>query len=131
MAYTTPRTWVDGELVTASLMNTHVSDNFTSMGPHLIARKTSDQTDSVGTLQNDDHLLTPSIAANEVWWVRMASVGHQRRWSYGFRDDVSQWDIRWGQVSGTTGDRFISGTSSPLSVTTVDSNSAVAGITYV
>ena len=46
LAYTTPRTWADGELVTASLMNTHVSDNFTSMGPHLIARKTADQTDA-------------------------------------------------------------------------------------
>jgi microcystin-dependent protein len=27
MAWTTPRTWVAGELVTASLMNTHVRDN--------------------------------------------------------------------------------------------------------
>jgi hypothetical protein len=27
MAYTTPRTWVSGELVTAALMNTHVRDN--------------------------------------------------------------------------------------------------------
>lgn len=28
MAFTTPRTWVTGELVTASIMNTHVRDNF-------------------------------------------------------------------------------------------------------
>jgi hypothetical protein len=27
MAWTTPRTWVDGELVTDTLMNTHVRDN--------------------------------------------------------------------------------------------------------
>ena len=27
MAWTTPRTWVSGELVTASMMNTHVRDN--------------------------------------------------------------------------------------------------------
>lgn len=27
MAWTTPRTWVDGEVETASLMNTHVRDN--------------------------------------------------------------------------------------------------------
>lgn len=26
-AWTTPRTWVSGELVTASMMNTHVRDN--------------------------------------------------------------------------------------------------------
>lgn len=28
MAWTTPRTWTTGELVTASIMNTHVRDNF-------------------------------------------------------------------------------------------------------
>lgn len=28
MAWTTPRTWVDDELVTADLLNTHVRDNF-------------------------------------------------------------------------------------------------------
>jgi hypothetical protein len=28
MAWTAPRTWIAGEVVTASLMNTHVRDNF-------------------------------------------------------------------------------------------------------
>ena len=28
MGWTAPRTWVDGEVVTASIMNTHVRDNF-------------------------------------------------------------------------------------------------------
>lgn len=32
MAWTTPRTWVTGEVVTASLMNTHVRDNFNETG---------------------------------------------------------------------------------------------------
>lgn len=27
MAWTTPRTWVDGELVTSTLLNTHIRDN--------------------------------------------------------------------------------------------------------
>lgn len=31
MAYTAPRTWVTGELVTASMMNTHVRDNFDAL----------------------------------------------------------------------------------------------------
>lgn len=31
MAWTTPRTWVTGEIVTASLMNTHVRDNLNSL----------------------------------------------------------------------------------------------------
>ena len=32
MAWTTPRTWVSGESVTASMLNTHVRDNFLSFG---------------------------------------------------------------------------------------------------
>lgn len=33
MAWTAPRTWVAGELVTASIMNTHVRDNFEALYP--------------------------------------------------------------------------------------------------
>ena len=37
MAWTTPRTWVAGELVTASIMNTHVRDNLTALlGPQQV-----------------------------------------------------------------------------------------------
>jgi hypothetical protein len=32
MAWTSPRTWVAGEEVTASLLNTHVRDNFNALG---------------------------------------------------------------------------------------------------
>lgn len=32
MAWSTPRTWVAGETVTAALMNTHVRDNFDAIG---------------------------------------------------------------------------------------------------
>ena len=31
MAWTTPRTWVDGEVVTASIMNTHIRDNLNEL----------------------------------------------------------------------------------------------------
>ncbi len=31
MAWTTPRTWVDAEVVTAAIMNTHVRDNLTDL----------------------------------------------------------------------------------------------------
>ena len=44
------RTWTDGELVTAAIMNPHVRDNLDSMGPHSIVRKTADQ--SVSLLDN-------------------------------------------------------------------------------
>lgn len=33
MAWTTPRTWVAGETVTAALMNTHVRDNLSALQP--------------------------------------------------------------------------------------------------
>lgn len=33
MAWTAPRTWVTSEVVTASVMNTHVRDNFLETGP--------------------------------------------------------------------------------------------------
>ena len=42
MAWTTPRTWVTDELVTAAIMNSAVRDNFNST-MHLVARKTADQ----------------------------------------------------------------------------------------
>lgn len=32
MAYTAPRTWIPGEVVTAALLNTHLRDNFKSVG---------------------------------------------------------------------------------------------------
>jgi hypothetical protein len=32
MAWTTPRTWVSGELVTAAMMNAHVRDNMNALG---------------------------------------------------------------------------------------------------
>lgn len=37
MAWTTPRTWVAGELVTAAIMNTHVRDNLSMVGGALTA----------------------------------------------------------------------------------------------
>lgn len=32
MAWTAPRTWLTGEVVTATLMNTHIRDNFNAVG---------------------------------------------------------------------------------------------------
>ena len=36
MAWTTPRTWVTGETVTAALMNAHVRDNFRETSPFTV-----------------------------------------------------------------------------------------------
>ena len=34
MAYTTPRDWTSGELVTHTIMNTHIRDNFSAVSLH-------------------------------------------------------------------------------------------------
>jgi hypothetical protein len=67
MGWTAPKTWSVGETLTAANFNTHIRDNQLAEGPHLIARKTSDQNTVSTTLANDDTLFTPSIPANEVW----------------------------------------------------------------
>lgn len=74
MAWTAPRTWTDGELVTKAIMDTHIRDNQLAEGPHLIVRKTADEsvTSSVA-LQDDDSLLM-ALAANEVWHVKFVVI---------------------------------------------------------
>lgn len=67
MAYT-DHTWSVGETLTAANMN-GLRDNFRLAGAHLIVRKTSDESDSTGTRQNDDQLLL-ALAANEIWQFR-------------------------------------------------------------
>jgi len=34
MAWTTPRTWVDGEITTGALVNTHLRDQFNVLSGH-------------------------------------------------------------------------------------------------
>jgi len=67
MGYTTPGTAVVGGIAPAALWNAGVRDNFEAI-LHPIARKTADESVTSSTaLQDDDHLFTPSIPANEVW----------------------------------------------------------------
>ena|SRR3990167_483290 len=56
MAWTAPRTWVTGEVVTAAIMNAHVRDNLIELGPRVIKSADESVTSST-TLQNDDHLV--------------------------------------------------------------------------
>lgn len=48
MAWTTPRTWTTGELVTAAIMNTHVRDNFNTT-PAALVTALGDLTPATGT----------------------------------------------------------------------------------
>lgn len=72
MAWTAPRTWTDGELVTAAIMNPHVRDNLNATWAHLIVRKTADESLSASTTLQDDNDLVLALAANEVWLVHYA-----------------------------------------------------------
>ena len=88
MAWTAPRTWTDGELVTASIMNTHVRDNELALGPHLVVRKTADESVTSSTVMQADDVLTMAIAANEIWKVEFALIvdagpgGMDVRWTF-------------------------------------------------
>ena len=88
MSWTSPRTWATSEVVTSSMMNTHVRDNLLETAPGKASAagqtpwstaanaismvtaakyKSGDETvNNSTTLQNDDHL-SFAIAASEVW----------------------------------------------------------------
>ena len=67
MAWTTPRDWVGGEFVTEAIMDTHVRDNLLAVGPHLVVRKTADESVTSNiTVQADDVLILP-VGVSEIW----------------------------------------------------------------
>lgn len=127
MAYTPLTTQVAGGTASAAGWANVVKANFEAMGPHLLVRKTSDETDSVGTLQNDDQLFTPSIAANEVWllewwlWCISTSSG-----TASFAATFPSGTFA-GTASGVTENNMMSGAASPTATATVAVNNAAAG----
>ena len=65
MAWTAPRTWVTGEIETASIMNTHVKDNFLALSQHTHTGAAGDGDDvltGLDTLTFDDQAGSPSTA---------------------------------------------------------------------
>lgn len=69
MAWTVPRTWVAGEIVTAALMNTHVRDNLLDLADgawgidKTTVLKSADETiTNSAAMQSDDHLLFAATA---------------------------------------------------------------------
>lgn len=78
MAYTTPRTWNPGETVTATLLNTHLRDNLSTLATYFSTSgvpsgflKTAYQTASVTKNANTTYAdltgLSFSVAAGENW----------------------------------------------------------------
>lgn len=69
MAWTNPKTWSVGELVTAANLNTHVRDNLNVIGEHLYARSTSNvDTANDATVNDDTQLFVPLSASVTYIW---------------------------------------------------------------
>lgn len=85
MAWTTPRTWVTGELVTAALLNTHLRDN-------LAAITESDSTEWIDYVPTYTNLTstTPTIVARYQIISGIVTV----RWSYILGSTPTVGDVR-------------------------------------
>jgi len=69
MAWTTPKTWSVGEVLTAANMNLHLRDNLNFLKPE-VARKTADQGVS-STTYVDVTGFSFAVAASEVWIIQI------------------------------------------------------------
>lgn len=70
MAWTDPRTWIVGEMVTANLLNTHLRDNLNSLRHVKIVTAATESVTSSTVLQDDDEFFF-AMAAGDVWVVQM------------------------------------------------------------
>jgi hypothetical protein len=120
MAWTAPRTWTDGELVTKAIMDPHIRDNLLAVGPHLIARKTSDQSVTSSTALVDCTTMTLPVTANEVWQVAwsviyQAGTAGDLKLAFTFpaAGEVSFDSSAWLDSGGTLYLPWFAGTTSP------------------
>lgn len=130
MAWTAPRTWTDGELVTKVIMDAHVRDNFLATREHLVVRKPSDESvTSSAVMQADNDLILP-VLANEVWQfefflrVTASTAGDiairftfpsgtfSAQWVGGVTGSPDAWQL--GASASPTGQRTLQMTSSTL-----------------
>lgn len=77
ISWTSPRTWVSGEVVTAALMNTHVRDNLNDLADGswgvdraFVLKPSNESVVATTTVQSDDHLLF-SVSANAIYIVSL------------------------------------------------------------
>jgi hypothetical protein len=104
---TTIHTWATGETLTAANMNAQVRDALNASGPHLLARKASDETVSASTALQDDDALTFAVAANEIWdcslrlLISASSTGNLK-FSFGFPTSGTLYMVWEGFDAGGT-----------------------------
>ncbi len=79
MAWTAPRTWVTAEVVTASLMNTHVRDNFLETAPAIATGTSrlivSDGTNSIAERQVLNTFLTTAETTTSTSYTNLTTTG--------------------------------------------------------
>lgn len=119
MAYTEPKTWAFQEGVESAELNIEIRDNFRAMGPHLIARKTSDQSVTSSTVLVNDAALFLPMLANEVWQFKFlvtygAGTGGHMGMAFTF---PTGGDLRLGIIAldtaGIASNKMFSTTTSP------------------
>ena len=99
MAWTSPRTWVAGEIVTAALLNTHVRDNLNDLADGAWGRDTTfvvkPSNESViasTTMQDDAHLQLP-VSASAKYIVSVCLFGQA--------NNTNDGKFGWSLPSGT------------------------------
>jgi hypothetical protein len=70
MPFTAPTTRATDFLVTAAIWNAEHVDNFNTAVPHLVVRKTSDQSVTSSTVFVSDTALVLPVLASEIWWFK-------------------------------------------------------------
>lgn len=84
MGWTTPKTWVSAEVLTAVNLNTHLRDNLAFLFP-VFARKPSDESVISSTSLQDDNHLVLAVEANTVYELTM-----NLKW-----DAATAGDLKW------------------------------------
>lgn len=97
---------IDGSAVTTSLdYRVDALESAGSGTTHVFVRKTADESDTAGTLQNDDHLFIP-LAASEVWvfeCVLFVSTGAEAADIRSAFTVPTGATLRWGIVAAESG----------------------------
>ncbi len=131
MAYTDPSDAVTGVVAPAAMWNSGVRDNFRAMGPHLLVRKTADESVASSVAFQADEVLLFPVAANEIWlteWVLLytaaAAADLQYRFTFPTGGSLVHTSI-FPNAADTVAWQSSSGTTSPTTAIQVAGNAAI------
>lgn len=121
MAWTTPRTWTNGEQPAASMFNTNIRDNL-AWTSHLLAYKSANETvNNTAVLQNDD-ALSFAVAAGETWSIR-ALIAYTSNTTADFKLSFT-----WPSAAGALIATYDTAASATVSRITFNSSGTTASI---